>query len=102
MALGDHDLKTTGEGTEVFINVESISVHENYDADATANDIALLRLASDIPYSSAIKPVCLPRGDAATDMTCVTTGWGETQSKGKLLKGHNTQHIGHTGQNFAS
>lgn len=70
------------EGTEQLVNVAEVITHENYSQGSrTNNDIALLRLASDITYSIAVKPVCLPRTEVATDMLCVSTGWGDTQGE---------------------
>lgn len=48
------------------------------------DDIALIKLATPAQLSDRVSPVCLPK---ATDefpggMTCVTTGWGLTDSSG--------------------
>ncbi|XP_051024084.1 serine protease 27-like [Acomys russatus] len=53
--------------------------HPSYSADEhTSGDIALVQLASSIPFNNYILPVCLPKpGDSLDpDTLCWVTGWG--------------------------
>lgn len=50
------------------------------------NDITLLKLASPAKLTARVSPVCLPEAtdDFPGGLTCVTTGWGLTDPKGKV------------------
>lgn len=61
--LGAHNISSNNEGS-IDINVEWRSSHENYDPKYIANDIAMLRLASIVPITNLIRPICIPMTDA--------------------------------------
>ncbi|PKG82153.1 hypothetical protein CXF85_14750 [Colwellia sp. 75C3] len=75
VVVGEHDLKDSTSG--VRYKVAQIYMHEEYDALATNNDIAILELETAITNVSAIKPLTpeleasLKVGDLMTVM-----GWG--------------------------
>nr|XP_029720523.1 chymotrypsin-like protease CTRL-1 [Aedes albopictus] len=62
------------------IDVDKIIRHEEYNRDSFENDIALLKLYSEITYTSYIQPVCLWQGD--TELSKIISkigyvvGWG--------------------------
>uniref|UniRef100_A0A8C5X0R5 chymotrypsin n=1 Tax=Malurus cyaneus samueli TaxID=2593467 RepID=A0A8C5X0R5_9PASS len=61
---------------KVFKNPSSTSDHHD--------DITLIKLATPAQFSDRVSPVCLPKAtdEFAGGMTCVTTGWGLTDSSG--------------------
>jgi len=70
--VGAHDLKT--DGTRV--RVASSTMHPNYNADTTNNDIALIELQEAVSFEA----IGLPASDLATagnDLNVI--GWGSTQ-----------------------
>lgn len=67
MRLGEWDLKTNpdcddNECADPVVDVPVVEhiTHENFRTSAGENDIALLRLAHSISFSTWIKPICLP------------------------------------------
>ena len=76
---GKHNAITQNVGEEMF-QVEEILVHPLYDNHTQTNDLALLKLKTDIAYSPLIRPVCLPgQAHALTaGQPCIVAGYGET------------------------
>lgn len=61
--------------------IEQIS-HENFHDNEKYNDIALLRLARSVTFSTWIKPICLPITERAQNLNYigynfVVSGWGK-------------------------
>ena len=80
MRLGRHHVYQSEPG-EVTRRVSKISTHEMFQpAPQFYNDIAVLRLNQDVPYSSTIQPVCLPRdtGGRLAGETALVLGWGRS------------------------
>lgn len=68
----------------VLSGSSQIIVHENYNSRTLANDIAVLRLPSDVTFNNDIAPACLP-GDYDAGygpMRAWISGWGATSSGG--------------------
>lgn len=68
----------------IDVAIEQKLPHENYDPQGANqhNDIALLRLSRDVPYSRSIRPICLPlfadvKSDLLINKTMSVAGWGE-------------------------
>lgn len=65
----------------INVPVESI-VTPDYDPQSFAHDIALVRLARDVQFTSFIKPICLPRTAADSGLQAgnnvTVAGWGHT------------------------
>jgi len=59
-------------------------MHEKYGEDDAGYDIALIKLSTDVQYSDAVRPVCLPDSSPPDYTSCVAIGWGETQGMGPL------------------
>nr|XP_039272152.1 transmembrane protease serine 6-like [Styela clava] len=58
-----------------------IIVHPRHDY--LQNDIAIIKLKSQVKLSSSVQPVCLPDGeDPPADSPCIAIGWGITDPKG--------------------
>lgn len=53
-----------------------------YDVFSFVNDIALIRLERKVPFSSFIKPICLPRNAEDSGLVpgnqLTVAGWGQT------------------------
>lgn len=67
--------------------------HPSYNDPRYANDIALLRLSSDIDFGEYVKPVCLPVTSVLLTKVVpflIISGWGTTENNTAsqdLLKG---------------
>lgn len=96
--LGEWDTTSTVDCDDSFVEekvcsdpavdilIESAISHHNYDPYSLSqhNDIALLRLASDVEYSHYIKPICLQADKNSRDLsydrhTLTVSGWGKTE-----------------------
>ncbi|CAD7672186.1 unnamed protein product [Nyctereutes procyonoides] len=80
IVAGDHD-RTLKEPTEQVRNVrraKHIMVHEDFDGQSCASDIALIQLSSPLEFNSAVRPVCLPQSMELllSSEICAVTGWG--------------------------
>lgn len=77
--LGSHR-RETEDPTEVDVGVEHVCEHRA--SFKTNNDIAILKLEEEVPFSDFIQPVCLPEysiNDTLPEDTEVyATGWGRT------------------------
>lgn len=96
--LGEWDLRTerdcenandadTCTDAPVDVDVEQITVHENYDPNSKAqyNDIALIRLSRNVYMSPYIAPICLPLKEPQLSRDYVNSrghaaGWGNTEN----------------------
>lgn len=62
--IGDLFLRRDDDGAHpVQVEIESRILHPQYKASAFVNDIAVLRLAEDVPLSEYVYPICLPVED---------------------------------------
>jgi len=62
-----------------FLMIEKIIMHPNYNEDM-ANDLAIIKLTTEIQFSDKVRPVCLAT-DKTKDYTgqmAVVAGWGTT------------------------
>nr|CAD7198183.1 unnamed protein product [Timema douglasi] len=70
------------------INIEKVVKHKRFNIPFLKNDIALLRLVSEVPsYTDFIRPICLPFGLNLTedgDKKYQVAGWGKTEHSGNL------------------
>jgi len=95
VVLGEHN-RFLEDGTEsIRMDVTEIIINEDFDLDwqikgiIPFNDIALLRLGSEIDFVSYphIRPICLPdpvdgSKDKYVNYTATATGWGSTRIDG--------------------
>ncbi|KAM3923392.1 transmembrane protease serine 4-like [Leptodactylus fuscus] len=67
--------------------VEAIFIPISYSLDQKPNDIAILKLKSDLSFSDSIQPICLPGFDInlPADTPLLVTGWGHTVEGGASL-----------------
>lgn len=79
VTLGENNVNTAPNG----LGAAKWIIHEQYDAYNTVNDIALVKLANKVTFTSNISPVCLPNGRSPVIGTIgMVTGWGTTQADG--------------------
>ncbi|KAK3931253.1 Melanization protease 1 [Frankliniella fusca] len=72
----------------VSVRVERVIRHPQYCGDLTSpnlhqNDVALLRLASPVSFTEAVKPICLPEQwtvhvNTSEGASAIVAGWGTT------------------------
>ncbi|KAF2905775.1 hypothetical protein ILUMI_00397 [Ignelater luminosus] len=83
VTLGQHDL-TQSSPTKYEVSVESITTHPEYVCRKVKNDLAILKLDSDLQWSEFARPACLPASSGANGYTnfanvlATVAGWGWT------------------------
>ncbi|XP_003740553.1 proclotting enzyme-like [Galendromus occidentalis] len=87
--LGDHNIAEVSElpkGSTIDVAVERVKRHPAFNPRSYLNDIGLLYLAADAPFTRYIHPVCLPFKAVPDDITgehAFVTGWGYTKYEGR-------------------
>ncbi|XP_055614052.1 venom protease-like, partial [Uranotaenia lowii] len=86
--LGEHDTSTDTETNHIDIPVVKMETYPQYDKKDGHSDLALLYLESSVPFSDAVRPICLPTGEPVRSknfegFTPFVAGWGRTQEGGK-------------------
>merc|ERR1712215_243441 len=85
VALGEHNIRQDIESQKVQgIQVERVIKRADYDTSSINNDIALLRLSSEVQFNNNVIPACLPtdRNQQYTNWEAVVSGWGTTSEGG--------------------
>lgn len=88
--LGEYDIMSDNDGAyPVDINVEWKKAHEEYNSKVILNDIGLIKLVMNAPFTDKIRPICLPvaepwRSKDITYYQPFVAGWGSTYYKGPL------------------
>lgn len=74
---------------EVEVNVTRIIVHPDYNNTLLNNDIALMKLGSNVTYTNYIRPICLASNSSQfhNSTSCWSTGWGQLTANSKYLAG---------------
>ncbi|KAG0418990.1 hypothetical protein HPB47_004434 [Ixodes persulcatus] len=85
--LGVVDLHSTGDDTRAInVDVKAIHRHPNFNVRTYNNDVALLELSKEVPFSEFVRPVCLPFGEISkrnvTGRRASVVGWGHPTSVG--------------------
>ena len=82
---------------KMYVQVQTplrILLHPQYDRRRTVNDVALIQLRQPLAFTRNIRPACVPdyepparstRWGPVTGARCYAIGWGETQSKYRLV-----------------
>jgi len=88
--LGEHDRTVTHEADTIQVHVAKIIIHEKWDPSEILYDFALLRLTSEIKFTSHIRPICLPETNKNnySGYTATASGWGRTNYHGPLASPH--------------
>ncbi|XP_062055930.1 serine protease 44-like [Lepus europaeus] len=81
--LGDRMLDGSSEQALV-VPVQKIIIHKDFEVASMTHDLALLRLAYSVNFSSYIQPVCLPEKSLTVKAgtLCWVTGWGQLSENG--------------------
>nr|CAD7575623.1 unnamed protein product [Timema californicum] len=82
---GMHDRVQMEEGTEKFIKIDSLIIHESFTSDYLhdTDDIGLVKLKEPIVWDETIQPICLPKpGSDYRGKLGMVTGWGRTAQNG--------------------
>ncbi|XP_063602613.1 transmembrane protease serine 9-like [Penaeus indicus] len=83
--VGDHNLYSSSDANSQWMQIAEIVSHPSYDSNTLDNDIALIRLTTEIqfPSDNKIAPVCLPTaGEMYDNVDATITGWGAQQEGG--------------------
>ncbi|KAL4705221.1 hypothetical protein ACJJTC_000219 [Scirpophaga incertulas] len=86
--LGELDLEREDEGaTPTDVLIQEKIKHEEYSPTAFTNDIAILLLERDVPFTQLIKPICIPkdselRARSFENYNPIIAGWGDTEFRG--------------------
>uniref|UniRef100_A0A8C9VS35 pancreatic elastase n=1 Tax=Scleropages formosus TaxID=113540 RepID=A0A8C9VS35_SCLFO len=79
---------TANEPTQQVVRVTNIYIHPNWDPNnaSSGDDIALLRLSSNVTLNSYVQLASLPTPGQIlpNNNPCYITGWGSTQTGGPL------------------
>ncbi|OXA54813.1 trypsin-1 [Folsomia candida] len=80
--IAGRHLRTTPAPNEQIRQVTRIDVHENYNGNTYANDIALLHLSTSTPfvYDDVVGEIALPTREQQTTGDTVVSGWGRLTS----------------------
>nr|XP_060624109.1 coagulation factor VII-like [Anolis sagrei ordinatus]XP_060624110.1 coagulation factor VII-like [Anolis sagrei ordinatus] len=90
VTVGDFD-KYQREQDEQKVKVRQFWKHPQYDSTNYNNDIALIRLTSDVVFTQHVFPICLPSSNLASllieeQSQGMVSGWGATHAKGRLTR----------------
>ncbi|XP_075255936.1 trypsin-2-like [Convolutriloba macropyga] len=58
--------------------VKSITKHPQYDQYWQNNDIAILKMTEELPFTNKIQPICMPTVEVTGGEDTITMGWGYT------------------------
>uniref|UniRef100_A0A336MSG3 CSON005854 protein n=1 Tax=Culicoides sonorensis TaxID=179676 RepID=A0A336MSG3_CULSO len=89
--LGEQNLATHNDGANpVDYQISQIITHPNYSIGSNYFDIALIRLAENVKFTSQIRPSCLWQTNQINSSKAIAIGWGSTgyteESSDNLLK----------------
>ncbi|XP_068230850.1 trypsin 3A1-like [Palaemon carinicauda] len=84
--IGGHDLTFSEGGVTVEAEVIDQIPHPQYQPPRRYNDIALLKLRFEVPFSKRVRPACLPyQGSRINPGTMlVVAGWGRYKNGGPI------------------
>ncbi|XP_037740115.1 chymotrypsin-like elastase family member 1 isoform X2 [Chelonia mydas] len=89
VVAGEYNLNKN-DGTEQYLSVASKVIHPKWNSNSVAAgyDIALLRLSQSASLNSNVQLAALPSSGQIlpNDNPCYITGWGLTQTNGKLAE----------------
>ncbi|KAE9537839.1 hypothetical protein AGLY_005811 [Aphis glycines] len=83
--LGELDLdpEVMDNAMPLDVPVERIIIHEQYNGNKIANDIALVKLKNSVTFNELIQPICMPMSSAMKNIDMsrslpFVAGWGTT------------------------
>jgi V8-like Glu-specific endopeptidase len=86
VALGEHNINADIEAHKAqSIKVERVVTRDDYNSQTINNDIAILRLSSDVQMTTNVVPACLPTNtnNNYVNADAVVSGWGTTSEGGR-------------------
>ncbi|RWS29267.1 secreted salivary gland peptide-like protein [Leptotrombidium deliense] len=85
--LGAYEFENEERKMTNDYKVERIFIHPNYNKTSQQNDIAILKLASKVPFNDDIHPICLPsENNKYVGKMATVVGWGATEYGGPSAK----------------
>jgi len=87
IVLGEFD-DSVVEGTEVYVGVEKVIMHPQYDDADIDYDFTLIKLSNPVEFNERIAPACFPSesADLVSDFppgqVCIVSGWGSIDPDG--------------------
>ncbi|KAH8358301.1 hypothetical protein KR084_012246, partial [Drosophila pseudotakahashii] len=69
-------------------SVRAFRNHEGYNARTMVNDIAIIRIESDLSFRSSIREIRIADSNPREGATAVVSGWGTTESGGSTIPDH--------------
>lgn len=87
--LGDHNIKSDTEVKHVERRIKRVVRHRGFDSRTLYNDVAVLTMDRPVPFSHAVRPICLPGSSKQySGSTATVIGWGSLrESKCSLMRG---------------
>ncbi|CAH1111119.1 unnamed protein product, partial [Psylliodes chrysocephalus] len=81
----DHDRSNSFETNTIMRKIKNIYRHRGYGTGGSYNnDIAIIELEQEVPFSGLLRPVCLPpTGKSFSGIQGIVTGWGATKENGQ-------------------
>ena len=78
IVAGLHHRLNTNTGRTQIIGVQRIFIHEQYNGQTLAHDIAILRLCQPVQLNRYVNLICLPGPDPQESASVTVAGWGST------------------------
>ncbi|XP_042858548.1 serine protease filzig-like [Penaeus japonicus] len=83
--VGEYDVTTNEDTTSFNVSVSKVSFPLQFDPIYLQNDFAVVELATPVPFTPTIRPICLPADyNLFPNSEGVVTGWGEDGVGGSL------------------
>ncbi|KAG2381486.1 hypothetical protein C9374_006475 [Naegleria lovaniensis] len=77
----------------VYGLVKQIHIHPRYDDNLFVNDISLIELENEIPYSSTVQPIVILNSMPNIGDMHLVAGWGYTSSKDQVSDSLQKAHV---------
>ena len=99
------DLKQSKEeGTEQTLQVKDRFIHPGFwknKKNTADNDLAILKLASEVEFTNYVNPICLPPKNKNFDsVEAQASGWGRTSGSEFELKGSKSDILQKVNKSF--
>lgn len=90
VVLGKTNIHKWANGGSVLRDAARVHVHPSYEQNTANNDVALIELNTEVPYTEAVRPICLWVGDDALEAVLGTTGvvagWGRDETGADVVE----------------
>ncbi|XP_047496968.1 serine protease filzig-like [Penaeus chinensis] len=83
--VGEYDVSSTDDTTSFNVSVSKVTFPMTYDFLYLQDDFAVVELATPVPFTPTIRPICLPADyNLFPSSEGVVTGWGEDGLGGSI------------------